>query len=180
MVRLILLLVLLGAAIAIVRSLVRGQAERRRQRQLDDLRATFLHGERPDRWSTAALRRHGFGRLSFELPLTWEVEAQGELLAFHVGAVGDGRLQVLQRNQQDPAGDPSMSTEELPGGRRLTRRLVARGGERVQYEWWLRSIDGRSSVSFLLESTRCEAAEAFHQADVATIDWSVREARFEG
>jgi hypothetical protein len=180
MVRLVLLLVLLGAAIAIVRSLVRGQAERRVQRQLDDLRATFLHGQRPDRSSAAGLRRHRFGGLSFELPATWEVEGQGELLTFRVGAIGDGRLQVLQRNEREPAGDPSTRTEELPDGRRLIRRLVAVGEERVQYAWWLRSTDGHRSVSFLLESTRTEAVEAFRQADVATIDWSAREARFDG
>jgi len=180
MVRLVLLMALLGAAIAIVRSLAQGRVERRRQRQLDDLGATFLHGRRPDRSSTAGLRKHRFGGLSFELPATWEVEAQGELLAFRVGAIGDGRLQVLQRGEREPAEDASTSTEELPGGRRLTRRLVADGREGIQYAWWLRSTDGRSSVSFVLESTRAEAAEAFRQADVATIDWSVRAARFDG
>jgi hypothetical protein len=180
MVRLVLLLVLLGTAIAVVRGLVRGQAERRLERQLDELRASFLFGARPDRSSAAGLGRHRIGGLSFELPATWEVEAQGGLLAFRVGAVGGGRLQVLQRNEQDSAEDPSKSTEELPGGRRLTRSLVARGEDRVLYAWWLRSNDGRHSVSFLLESTRTEAAEAFRQADVATIDWSVREARFDG
>jgi hypothetical protein len=108
------------------------------------------------------------------------VQQQRDDLVVRIGALGDQSLRVLPRSEGEPVEPAGSSSEFLPDGTTLVRWLSeAAGPERVQYGWRLRSANARHVVTLLLELTFAEASEAFHQADTATIDQAMREARFE-